>query len=49
MWLFREVSSPCIFLEANYNPAIRWRSKRFRLKWGGIAETETEIPDKIKV
>ncbi|XP_065165538.1 ceramide glucosyltransferase [Atheta coriaria] len=37
-WLFRECSGPCLFLHALFNPAIRWRSREFRLAWGGIAE-----------
>ncbi|KAL1140206.1 hypothetical protein AAG570_000138 [Ranatra chinensis] len=37
-WLFREVSSPYLFLNALWNPTIRWRSRMYRLKWGGIAE-----------
>lgn len=38
MWVFREVSAPYLFLVAVLSPDIRWRTKDFRLRWGGIAE-----------
>ncbi|PSN47867.1 Ceramide glucosyltransferase [Blattella germanica] len=45
-WLFRECSSPYLFLHALWDPAIRWRARTYRLKWGGIAE---ELKPKVKV
>lgn len=45
-WLFRELSSPYIFLQALWDPAIRWRGRTFKLRWGGIAE---ELKPKVKV
>lgn len=40
-WLMRECTGPYLFLNALWNPAIRWRERVFRLAWGGIAY---EIP-----
>jgi ceramide glucosyltransferase len=37
-WLFREISAPYLFFLAQLNPAIQWRSKYFRLRWGGLVE-----------
>ncbi|XP_066993687.2 ceramide glucosyltransferase [Anabrus simplex] len=45
-WLFRECSSPYLFLHALWDPAIRWRGRTYKLKWGGIAE---ELKPKVKV
>ena len=42
--MYREVSAPVLFFSAQWNPAIRWRTKEFKLKWGGVA-TESEIDD----
>lgn len=36
-WLFRECSGPYLFLLALWNPAIRWRSRVYKLAWGGLA------------
>lgn len=36
-WLFRELTGPYLFLHALWNPAIRWRTRTFKLHWGGIA------------
>ena len=41
-WLYREVSAPFLFFSAQWNPAIRWRSKEFKLNWGGVA-TESSL------
>ena len=38
MWVYREVSAPVLFLLAQIEPDIRWRTKYFRLKWGGLVE-----------
>ncbi|KDR09706.1 hypothetical protein L798_15636, partial [Zootermopsis nevadensis] len=45
-WLFRECSSPYLFLHALWDPAIRWRTRTYKLKWGGVAE---ELKPKVKV
>lgn len=42
-WLFREVSSPYLLLAAHLNPTIRWKTRSFRLRWGGKAEPIGEI------
>lgn len=44
-WLFRECSSPYLFLHAILDPTIRWRSRVFKLAWGGVAQ---EIKPRIK-
>lgn len=36
-WLLREISGPYYFLHALWNPAIRWRTRVYKLAWGGIA------------
>ncbi|XP_037949622.1 ceramide glucosyltransferase-like [Teleopsis dalmanni] len=36
-WLFRELSGPYLFLNALWSPAIRWRTRTYKLQWGGIA------------
>lgn len=37
-WLFRECSSPYLFLHALWDPAIKWRSRIYKLAWGGLAQ-----------
>jgi ceramide glucosyltransferase len=44
-WLFREFSGPYLFFHAIWNPAIRWRTRVYKLAWGGIAY---ELSQKIK-
>lgn len=44
-WLFRECSGPYLFLHALLDPSIKWRSRVFRLAWGGVAQ---EIKPRIK-
>jgi len=49
-WLFRELSAPVLFARAQWSPLIRWRSRQFRLKWGGQAEglpAEGELEDVV--
>lgn len=36
-WLFRECTGPYLFLMALWNPAIRWRTRVYKLAWGGLA------------
>lgn len=36
-WLLRECSGPYLFLNALWSPAIRWRTRVYKLAWGGIA------------
>ena len=43
MWLFREVSSPYLFVLAQIDPDIKWRSHSFRLKFGGTAELKKRV------
>lgn len=37
-WLIRECTALLIFTKALASPEVTWRSKIFRLKWGGFAE-----------
>lgn len=37
-WLIRECTALIIFLKALSNPKVTWRSRIFKLKWGGHAE-----------
>ena len=38
MWFYREISAPLLFALAQMEPNIQWRTKQFRLKWGGLVE-----------
>ncbi|XP_040578704.1 ceramide glucosyltransferase [Lepeophtheirus salmonis] len=38
VWVYREISAPCLFIAAQLNPWIKWRDKYFKLRWGGVAE-----------
>lgn len=44
-WLLSESTRPYLFLQAVLDPLIQWRSRVYRLKWGGVAE---EIKAKTK-
>ncbi|XP_053659376.1 ceramide glucosyltransferase [Anopheles marshallii] len=44
-WAFREVSGPYLFFNALWNPAIRWRTRVYKLAWGGVAY---ELTSQIK-
>lgn len=46
-WLFREISGPYLFFCALWNPAIRWRTRVYKLDWGGVAN-ELNTSTKIK-
>ena len=37
------MSSPYLLLAAHFNPTIRWKTRSFRLRWGGKAEPVGEI------
>lgn len=37
-WLVRECTAPLIFLKALSDPKVTWRSRIFKLRWGGYAE-----------
>lgn len=37
-WSIRECTALIIFLKAILNPKVTWRSRIFKLKWGGYAE-----------
>lgn len=41
-WLFREFTGLPLFLHAVMDPHIQWRSRSYRLQWGGIAENYTK-------
>uniref|UniRef100_A0A182LWA6 ceramide glucosyltransferase n=1 Tax=Anopheles culicifacies TaxID=139723 RepID=A0A182LWA6_9DIPT len=40
-WAFREISGPYLFFNALWNPAIRWRTRMYKLAWGGVASELT--------
>ncbi|XP_018332289.1 ceramide glucosyltransferase [Agrilus planipennis] len=44
-WLFRECSGPYLFLHALFDPAIKWRTRVYKLSWGGVAQ---EVKPRIK-
>lgn len=45
-WLIRECTALLIFLKALANPKVTWRSRIFKLKWGGYAEEVFAEPNK---
>ncbi len=48
--MFREVSASYLFFNAQRDPIIRWRSREFKLKWGGEAESvEKATGEKTKL
>lgn len=44
MWIYHEVTTPLSFLVAYAQPEIQWRSKRFKLNWGGTVESLDKKP-----
>ncbi|XP_067211180.1 ceramide glucosyltransferase [Linepithema humile] len=44
-WLLSEISRPYLFFQAVLDPLIQWRSRVYKLKWGGVAE---EVKAKVK-
>lgn len=44
-WLMNETTRPYLFAQAVLDPLIQWRSRVYRLKWGGVAE---EVKAKVK-
>lgn len=44
-WILSEATRPYLFLQAVLDPLIQWRSRVYKLKWGGVAE---EIKAKVK-
>lgn len=36
-WILRECTGPMLFVQALWSPTIRWRSREYKLAWGGIA------------
>lgn len=37
-WLFRELLGPYVFFTAIWDPVIKWRTRSYKLRWGGIAD-----------
>lgn len=37
-WLLRECTALLVFMKALADPKVTWRSRKFKLKWGGHAE-----------
>ena len=44
IWVFRELTLPYLYVTSFISPDIKWGSKRFRLKFGGLAEVLEEVP-----
>ncbi|KAL7295516.1 hypothetical protein TKK_0011161 [Trichogramma kaykai] len=44
-WILCEATRPYLFVQAVLDPLIQWRSRVYRLKWGGLAE---EVKAKVK-
>ncbi|CAP28630.1 Protein CBG08882 [Caenorhabditis briggsae] len=42
-WLFRELSSPVIFIKALMEPSVRWRNNIFHVKWGGKIRDRSSV------
>lgn len=47
-WMIRESTAFLLYVKALANPEIRWRSRIFKLRWGGYAE-ELNISDPIDI
>lgn len=43
-WLLRECTALLVFIKALMDPKVTWRSRKFRLKWGGYTEEVSPIP-----
>ncbi|BFY99876.1 hypothetical protein BsWGS_02916 [Bradybaena similaris] len=43
-WLLNEISYPMLILRALWDPVITWRSRRYRVRWGGITTEVTSAP-----
>ncbi|XP_063989896.1 ceramide glucosyltransferase [Diachasmimorpha longicaudata] len=44
-WILSEMTRPYLFIQAVLDPLIQWRSRVYKLKWGGLAE---EVKAKVK-
>uniref|UniRef100_A0A6V7JEM1 ceramide glucosyltransferase n=1 Tax=Bracon brevicornis TaxID=1563983 RepID=A0A6V7JEM1_9HYME len=44
-WILSEITRPYLFVQAVLDPLIQWRSRVYKLKWGGLAE---EVKAKVK-
>ena len=44
IWVYRELTVPYLYITSFLSPDIKWGSKRFRLKFGGVAEVLKEGP-----
>ena len=52
IWVYRELTVPYLYVTSFLSPDIKWGSKRFRLKFGGVAEVLKEVPaeySKLKI
>jgi len=45
-WILSEATWPAMTIKSLWDPVLRWRSRTYRLRWGGVAE---EIKPKIKL
>ncbi|XP_046356915.1 ceramide glucosyltransferase-like [Haliotis cracherodii] len=45
-WLMNELVSPYLIFQAHWNPAVTWRSQKYRIRWGGITEEIKPPPPK---
>ncbi|CAG5129557.1 unnamed protein product [Candidula unifasciata] len=43
-WLLNEISYPILIIRALWDPIITWRSRRYRVRWGGITTEVTSAP-----
>lgn len=52
IWLFREFTSPFIFIKAVLAPTIVWRNNKFKLSWGGRIRTSKnsqKVPEAVSL
>lgn len=45
-WLCRECTALLVFTKALADPKVTWRSREFKIRWGGYTEEVSESPDK---
>ncbi|KAK3761369.1 hypothetical protein RRG08_024239 [Elysia crispata] len=48
-WLMNELSYPVLILRAYWDPVITWRSRRYRIRWGGITSEINAPPSSLKL
>ncbi|KAI8773252.1 ceramide glucosyltransferase-like isoform X1 [Biomphalaria glabrata] len=43
-WILNEISYPILVCRAHWDPIITWRSRKYKIRWGGITTEVTSAP-----